>query len=99
PTPSLPPQPTFPSPTPTPLSTLLLSNPTACTSNYPLSLHDALPISSPAPDPPSCSPSSSPYHCRSCDPDQPSPRSPTPYSRDSSDRKSTRLNSSHVATP
>src|SRR5436853_7533652 len=62
---------------------LFFFNDTATTEIYTLSLHDALPIS--------CA-----SRCTACTAINPGPSSPARCSRSSGDRKSTRLNSSHL---
>src|SRR2546426_8741115 len=84
--------------TPPPICSLFFFffNDTATTEIYTLSLHDALPISSST----SSSPGRSSIRCRSPDgsADTPWPpgRSRASHSRPIGDRKSTRLNSSHL---
>src|SRR3712207_7246009 len=74
-------------------------NDTATTEIYPLSLHDALPILSPTRSPPSSGSSSPTRTATSRPPWHSPPGSPpgrTAWWSQGSDRKSTRLNSSHA---
>src|SRR2546429_3873244 len=70
---------------PRPFAYFFFFNDTATTEIYTLSLHDALPICRPR----------EPRAARTCSPTGPTTSSSAPAARCRSDRKSTRLNSSH----